>query len=410
MKMTDIGIGNLKLKAQRYEAWEDGRSGFGLRVAPSGRKTFIYMFWRHGKARRMTLGKYGARDDGGISLAEARIKYAEAKKALHDGDDPAADKVEHNRAERTAETVTELVELYLEKWSRPRKRSASEDERILYKDVTPAWGKRRAKDIKRKDVIALLDSIVERGAPIQANRTLACVRRMFNWAVKRDLLDASPCVQIERPAKENQRDRALSDEEVKTFWHGLEKAEMTETIRLALKLQLVTGQRKGEILTAEWSEIDTEGKVWTVPAEKAKNNMQHAVPLTPLALEILGTLKRDNGESDLLFESPRKKGWPVTGQSVDHAVRNNRALIGVDNVTPHDLRRTVATRLAALGTNRLVLSKILNHMDRSVTGRYDTHHYLPEKRAALERWAVHLERVISGETAPSNVVELKPRA
>ena len=405
MKMTNIGIRNLKPKAQRYEAWEDGRTGFGVRVSPKGRKTFVYFYWRDNKARRMTLGVYGD-----ITLAEARVMYAKAKKDLSEGHDPGAEMVDHRQAERDAETVAELAELYLEKWSRPRKRSAAEDERILSKDVTPAWGKRKAKDITRRDVIALLDRIVERGAPIQANRTLACVRRMFNWAIERDLLGASPCVQIKAPAKETQRDRALSDEEVKTFWHGLEKAEMTETIRLALKLQLVTGQRKGEILAAEWSEIDTESKVWTVPAAKAKNNMQHAVPLTPLALEILGTIKRDNGESDLLFPSPRKKGWPVTGQSVDHAVRNNRQLIGVDDVTPHDLRRTVATRLAALGTDRFVLSKILNHRDQTVTGRYDTHHYLNEKRSALERWGAHLERVISGKTAPSNIIELQREA
>lgn len=363
------------------------------------------MFWLHDRARRLTLGRYGS-----ISLAEARVKYTEAKKAVEDGRDPAADKVEHNRAERDAETVAELVELYLAKWARPRKRSAHEDERILYKDVVPIWGKRRAKDIRRRDVIALLDAIVERGAPIQANRTLACVRKMFNWAVKRDLLDASPSVQIDRPADENIRDRALSDEEVKTFWNGLEKGAMTASIRLALKLQLVTGQRRGEILSAEWSEIDIEDKVWTIPAEKAKNNLLHAVPLSPLALKILGTIKRDGGESGLVFPSPRKKDCPITGRAVTNAVRHNLHLIGVFDVTPHDLRRTAATQLSKLGTSRVVLSQILNHMDKSVTARYDTHRYLPEKRAALDRWAAHLEAVISGEATPSNVVELKPSA
>ncbi len=401
MKMTNIGIRNLKPKDQRYEAWEKGGTGFGVRVSPSGRKTFIYFYWRDNKARRMTLGVYGD-----VTLAEARMKYAKAKKDLSEGHDPGAEMVDHRQAERDAETVAELAELYLEKWSRPRKRSAAEDERILSQDVTPAWGKRKAKDITRRDVIALLDRIVERGAPIQANRTLACVRRMFNWAVERDLIGASPCVQIKAPAIENRRDRALSDSEVATFWHGLAKAKMTETIRLALKFQLATGQRKGEILSAEWSEIDRNNALWTIPGEKTKNNIQHAVPLTSLALDLLKDIEAKSNDSPFLFPSPRTDR-PITGQSVDHAVRNNRDLIGVGDVSPHDLRRTVATRLAALGINRLVLSKILNHVDRSVTGRYDTHLYVEEKKTALERWGRHLERVITGEGTPSNVVELQ---
>lgn len=400
MRMTDAGIRNLKGKAQRYECWEDGRTGFGVRVAPSGRKTFVYMYWKDGKARRMTLGVYG-----NITLAGARVKYAQAKKALEEGRDPAGETVEQRRAERAAETVTELVDAYMDKWARPRKRSAGEDERILRKEVVTAWGRRKAKDIKRKDIIALLDKIVDRGAGIQANRTLACVRRMFNWACERDLLDASPCTRIKAPAPENTRDRALNDEEIRTFWHGLESAQMSETIRLALKFQLVTAQRKGEIVNAEWHEIDLDNALWVIPASRAKNGVQHAVPLSPLALDTLAAIEANAPESACLFPSPRGD-HPLAGTSVDHALRNNRELIGVDDVTPHDSRRTAATRMAGLGVDRLVLSKVLNHVDRSVTGRYDTHHYIDEKRAALERWGRRLEEIITDKTAPSKVVEL----
>ena len=130
MRMTDIGISRLKPKAKRYEVWEDGRTGFGVRVSVSGRKTFVYMYWRDGKARRMTLGVYG-NGPGQLSLADAHVKYAEAKKARAEGRDPGSETVETHQAEREAETVADLVELYLEKWARPRKRSAAEDERIL---------------------------------------------------------------------------------------------------------------------------------------------------------------------------------------------------------------------------------------------------------------------------------------
>lgn len=403
MKMKDTTIRNLRPKAQRYERWEDGRTGFGVRVAPSGRKTFVYMFWRDNRARRMTLGIYGQ-----VTLAEAHVKHAEAKKALTEGRDPAAETVQHRKADREAESVADLVELYLSKWARPRKRSAAEDERILCKEVIPAWGKRKARDVTRRDIIALLDGIVDRGAPIQANRTLACVRRMFSWAIERDLLDASPCIRIKAPAPENRRDRSLGDDEIATFWHGLENARMSETIRLALKLQLVTAQRKGEIINAEWDEFDRDNAVWTIPASRAKNNEQHLVPLSPLALGVLDAIEASAPGSAHLFPSPRGD-HPLIGSSVDHALRNNLERIGVNGVTPHDLRRTAATKMAGLGVDRLVLSKVLNHIDRTVTGRYDTFHYADEKRAALERWGRRLEDIVSGARASGKIVELAER-
>ena len=409
MRMTDIGIRKLKPKAQRYEVWEDGRTGLGVRISPKGRKTFVYMFWLNGKARRMTLGTYGD-GAGQLSLADANVKHAEAKKARSEGRDPGSETVEAHQAEREAETVGDLIDLYLAKWARPRKRSAGEDERILHKEIVPHWGARKAKDIRRRDIIALLDGIVDRGAPIQANRTLACVRRMFSWAIERDMLDASPCVQIKAPAPENRRDRALNDAELATFWHGLDDARMTDTIRLALKLQLVTAQRKGEVIAAEWSEFDRDNRLWTIPAVKAKNGVQHVVPLSPLALGVLDAIEANRPEPDaepsrLLFPSPRGDK-PILGQSVDHALRGNRTKIGVDDLTPHDLRRTAATAMAALGVDRMALARVLNHVDRSVTGRYDTYHYADEKRAALERWGRKLEEIVSGRDAPSKVVEL----
>ena len=415
MRMTDVGIRKLRPKPQRYDVWEDGRTGLGVRVAPSGRKVFIYMFWLNGKARRMTLGVYG-QGANQLTLAAARVKHAEAKKAVSEGRDPAADTVAERRAIREAETVGDLIDLYLEKWARPRKRSAAEDERILEREVRPAWGTRKARDVRRRDIIDLLDAIVDRGAPIQANRTLACIRRAFNWAVERDYLDATPCVRIKAPAPENRRDRTLSDSEVSTFWRGLDNARMTETVRLALKLQLVTAQRKGEVISAEWSEINRDDGLWTIPANKAKNGVQHVVPLSPLALELLDAIEANVTPPDdteptpaHLFPSPRG-GRPVTPEAVNHALRNNRDVIDIENMVPHDLRRTAATQMAALGVDRTVLSRVLNHVDRSVTGRYDTHAYIPEKRAALELWARKLEAIVAGAPpAGDKVVELAER-
>ncbi len=433
MRLTDKGIAALKPKAERYEVWEDGRTGLGVRVSPKGRKSWIFMYRFDGKARRMTLGTYPA-----LSLANARVKHAQAKETLEQGDDPGTLHVEKRRAERTAETVNDLAVEYLEKWARPRKRSAAEDERILNKDVLPAWGKRKARDIRRRDVILLLDGIVERGAPIAANRTLGIIRRMFNFAVARDLLDATPVAMVKAPAKENQRDRVLSAGEIRTLWNGLDNAAMTLPIKLVLKLQLVTAQRKGEIIGAALSEFDLEEKAWIIPAERAKNGVAHKVPLSPMALGLIeearALVNEDTSrrraqlspdtplpEPKWLFPSPRGDAH-IAPRAVNHAFWracmppekrpkaarfSKTPAIGLTNVVPHDLRRTAASGMTALGINRLVVSKILNHVENSVTAIYDRHGYDAEKRHALEAWAAHLEGILSGKAkAADNVVEL----
>ena len=425
MKLTDRTIKGLKPKTERYEVWEDGRTGLGVRVSPAGRKSWIYMYRFDGKPRRMTLGTYPA-----LGLASARVKHAQAKETLERGQDPGALHVQKRRSDRQAETVLNLVDEYLEKWARPRKRSADEDERILNKDVIPAWGKRKAKSITRRDVILLLDKIVDRGSPIQANRTLAVVRKMFNFAISRDIVDATPVAMVRAPAKENQRDRILSANEIRTFWHGLAGAPMTPAVRLALKLELATAQRKGELVGAALSEFDFDEGVWTIPAGRAKNGIAHRVPLSPLTLELIEEARAvarqaeidrakklpgvEPREPEWLFPSPRGN-HPIESKAVNYALR--RALegtkedggpaINLKNLTPHDLRRTAASNMAALGINRLVIGKILNHVETNVTAIYDRHGYDAEKRHALEAWASHLEDILADKsTAADNIVRL----
>jgi integrase len=416
MKFTDRSIAALKTKPERYEVWEDGRTGLGVRVSPKGRKSWVFMYRFGGKARRMGLGTYPA-----VGLASAHVMHAQAKELLNRGVDPGAQQIERKRAERDAETVNDLAEEYLEKWARPRKRSAGEDERIIRKDVLPAWGKKKARDIRRRDVILLLDTIMERGAPIAANRTLGVIRRLFNFGVSRDLLDATPVAMVKAPAKETPRERVLSPEELRIFWNDLEKGPISSGICLALKLQLVTAQRKGEIIGAAQSEFDLdEEMVWTIPPERAKNGKTHRVPLSPLAVSLIKNAQALADESEWLFPSPR--GFvPVAGQAVNQAL--NRALmpptkrpkaaklarkpaVRLSGVTPHDLRRTAASQMAGLGISRLIISKILNHIETNVTAIYDQYGYDNEKRHALDTWAAHLESVVSGKPAASNVVSL----
>jgi integrase len=399
MKLTDMLLRNLKPQTQRYLVWGD--HGLGVRVSPKGRKSFVYSYRHEGRARFLTLGEYPR-----MTLADAHKAHAEAMKNLEQGIDPGAVTVAERKENREAPTVAALAEEYMEKWAKPRKRSWREDGRILKKDVIPEWGRRKAQEITRRDVIRLLDGIVGRGAGIMANRTLAAIRKMFNFAVSRDIVTVSPCLAVRSPAPEQQRDRVLTTDEIRALWHALEGAKMmAEGTKLALKLQLVTAQRKAEIVSARWDEIDLTDKWWTIPPEKAKNKMTHRVPLSPLALELLQAAKNITGNSPWIFPSPQTDRH-ITPEAVDHALRRpSLENIGFTFV-PHDLRRTAASLMTGMGISRLVVSKLLNHVERGVTAVYDRHSYDKEKRQALESWGRKLEEIIGGGDEVSNVIPL----
>jgi len=197
--LTDTKVRNLKTEDKRYIECEEnsyGHGTLGVRVSPTGRKSWVVIYYFEGRRRMMTLGSYPK-----MTVSGAHKAHAEAMGRLEKGEDPGLLKVTDNRQLKAAPTVKELAAEYLEKWAKPRKRSWQEDQRILEKDVLPVWGHKKAQNITRRDVLALLDDIMERGAPIAANRTLAVVRKMFNFAVARDILQTSPCVAVAAPAR-----------------------------------------------------------------------------------------------------------------------------------------------------------------------------------------------------------------
>jgi len=167
----------LKAKDTRYEVREKNGDGFAIRVSTLDEKSWIFFYTFEDRKRRMTFGNYPE-----MSLADAKKKHRKAMTVLENGKDPGHEKIQNEFEARNAATVEALITEYLETHAKPNKRSWKEDERILNKDVKPSWGKRKAADITRRDLIQLLDKIKERGAPIVANRALACVRRMFNFA------------------------------------------------------------------------------------------------------------------------------------------------------------------------------------------------------------------------------------
>ncbi|MFZ5557685.1 MAG: tyrosine-type recombinase/integrase [Pseudomonadota bacterium] len=393
MKFTERAVRALRPAAARYEVFEAGRNGFGIRVSPAGVKSWIFVYRRRGKLNRVTLGRYPK-----MTLAEAHAKHAALRVLLDKDIDPAQEERYAREEALKAPTVLELANHYLERHARPHKRSWAEDERILRKDILPRWGHRKAQDITRREVVALLDDIVDRGAPIAANRTLACIRKMYNFAIGRSILETSPCLAIKAPGKLVTRDRVLSDDEIRTFWTRLNTSSMTRPIQLALLLQLVTAQRKGEVRAARWEDFDLKSGWWTIPAVSSKNGLSHRVPLSPLALAILDEIRHLADASSYLFPS-RGGDRPIVHTAIDHALRLHQAHFGLERFTPHDLRRTAASQMTSLGISRLVVSKVLNHAESGVTAVYDRHSYDAEKREALTRWADNLERLVGSDGA-----------
>jgi integrase len=436
MHLTDPAVKKIKASAGARVDYFDTLlgHGFALRVSgptptsPIGSKSWVQFYRHRGKLKRGTLGTYPA-----LGLGDARDKARDWQIKAKRGVDPAAaEQAIIAASDRPGElTITALVEEYLARWARPKKRSADEDERMLRKDVIPQLGARPVSEVTRRDLVLLLDRIVDRGAPITANRTLAAFRRMFNFAIERGIIETSPCVKVKAPAAERVRERNLAEAEILAFWKALDVAPMEVNLRQALRFLLVIAQRKSEVTGMRWPEMRSRASgeaqradgpftpiewVWALPAERVKNKREHVVPLSLLAIEVL--LEATPSEDGWVFPALRT-GLPYGDQAADHAVRNlfsrrapkvKRApvLEGAERFTPHDLRRTATTRMRDLGVSKDDVKLVLNHIDRSITGRhYDRYEGLREKRRALELWGAYLESLI--RPAPANVVALAAR-
>lgn len=383
VRMNTLWLSRLK-PGQEGDYTDTQAKGLQLRV----RRTemvwcFTYKF--NGKTKRYTIGSYPE-----ISLAEARKLAVELRARVKKGEDPASEA----QIQKSIPSFSTLCREYLEKHA-IHKKSKKEDERIITKELIPKWGELRSDTITKRMVISLLDEIVARGSPIMANRTFALVRKIFNWAVSRDILPFSPCAGIKPPAPEQSRDRWLTDEEIRKVWNVL--PSLSTTAEAVFKILILTGQRVGEVLSMEWQDLDLENSLWTIPPGKTKNGRSHTVPLVQPVVELLVSLQR---KSEWVFPSPKNQNHIA---SLNKTMKRIKDLSGV-YFHIHDLRRTVATGLARLGVPREVIAKILNHSDRSVTAVYERHEYEQEKRHALEKWSNHIMRLAGKQ--PASVITL----
>lgn len=384
--LTKRNIDKMRLRpgeAQR-DVYDSVCHGLVLRIGKK-RKTWFFRYRVAGRrnAQPFKLGVYSD------ELDTKRARQA-SELIRGEGGDPA----DERRRLRVAETVKDLAELYLARHAAEHKKasSAHEDEKMFSCDVLPAWGSRKASEIKRSDVIALLDEIVARGAKVKANRVRALLSKLFNFAVERALLESSPVQGIPRRAQERPRERSLSDGEIRVLWQALNYFP-SEKIADAYRLMLLTAQREGEVLRMAWSEIDLESGWWTLPAERSKTNQMHRIPLTGTALEILNRRKDEAGESLYVFPGNRVK------QPLRYIGKRHAEVVKACGFAfqPRDLRRTGGTRVASTGVGRFIVARLLGHADRAITSVYDKYSYDDEKRAALERWDFRLKEIIAGD-------------
>lgn len=406
MKFTDSIIRNLKTD-KRMEDITEGE-GFGVRIYGTGGKIFYFIYKFDGKRRFFNLGAYDPKfetvgPDGKKigSLAYHRQKYIEARNKLHKGIDPLLEKDTAKAERKRTPFVSDFVDEFIEKYAKEHNRGWKEIERALKSEIVPRWGKRKLTDIKRRDLVLVLDEIAERGSPVMANRVMAYTRKMFSWAVsERAVLELNPFLMMSRPNKETTRERALSETEIKKFWNNLDDCKMSDQIKRALKLILLLGQRPGEIIGMHRSELD--GDWWEIPAARSKNKQSHRVYLTRTAKQLIGDAE------GYIFESPANPGQPYEVRTMTHDIKKNLPhtpeskavdILKIKHFTPHDIRRTAATRWAEMGVSGDMIDRLQNHTTKEKQGVghiYNRYSYAKEKQAALEQWERKLLSIVTG--------------
>jgi integrase len=400
--------------AKRLEIPDGGLGGLYLVIQPGGAKSWAVRYRAGGKPRKLTLGNHPR-----LGLAEARSAAREALRAASEGGDPAGEKQAARAAAKTAPkdgepdpaTFKALVADFIRRHA-SKNRSAAQTERIMRVEVLPAWGDRRSDSITRGEVIELLDRIVDRGAPTMANRTLAAVRKAFNWAVARGALATSPCQGVKMPTEETARDRTLTDDELRWLWAAT--GRMGAPFGPLFRVMLIAGQREGEV--AGMAEAEIDGATWTLAPERTKNGRRHIVHMAEAALAEIARVPRIKGEMRYIFTTTGEapvSGWGRAKQRLDTLMLaearreageagRDAAAVTIPAWRLHDLRRTAASGMARAGARIEVVEKVLNHVSGSfagVAGVYQRHEYRDEGRAALEAWASLLMRIVGVKPA-----------
>ena len=396
--LTDTALKNLKPKEKAYKVAD--RDGMYVHVTTSGSITFRYDYRLNGRRETLTIGKYGP---SGLSLARAREKCLDARRAVADGLSPAQEKQREKRRVLEAKSFSEFGERWFKE--APMADSTRAMRRSIFeRDLLPAFRNRLLSEITPDDLRALCAKIKGRGAPATAIHVRDILKQIYGFAILHGEKIRNPADEV-GPASIATfvaKDRALSPTEIRIMLKQLEHVPTLPTIRLGLKLILLTMVRKSELQDATWDEVDFENAVWSIPKERMKRSKAHNVYLSEQCLDILIALKTCAGSSRFLLPSRYDADAPMSRATFNRittavAVRAKKEGLPLEPFTVHDLRRTGSTLLNELGFNRDWIEKALAHEDsRSSRGVYNKAEYEPQRRHMLQEWADMVDAWVDG--------------
>lgn len=412
MAFQDGDFKSLEPKTKRYEKSDDLVPGLRMAVHPSGGKSWVLRFWFGQKKQALSLGRYPE-----VSLADARAAAKLARADVVQGRNPAREKIEaRQKADSEAAAAFDKVFALYERKHINRKLKAStaaEAKRLFKATIKPALAKKKLPEITSEHINDLLDDLVDSGSPVAANRTLAALRHFFNFAVARNFVAVSPVNGIERPTKETPRDRRLTDQEIRWLWLACEAAK-TRLLKKEKSLHsptgaipqllLLTGARRNEVCAMTDGEVNKTASLWTIPGIRTKNGRAHEVHLTSTALGVLNAVPRVKNPAKFVFCTNGQtsiSGFSRLKNTIDRLMLEVARKEDPDAVIPawrvHDLRRTMASGMAALGVALPVIERCLNHVSGSfggIVGVYQQHEYTAEKKAAFELWSDHIIAIV----------------
>ena len=409
--LTDAALRNLKPKSKIYKASD--RDGMYVTVSPGGTVTFRYDYRLNGRRETLTLGRYGP---GGISLAMARELLLDARKAVLKGTSPALEKQREKRRVVAIKTFGAAMETWLAN-ARLADSTRAMRKHIIDRDILPVFKNRLLTEIQAEDLRALCNKVKERGAPATAVQIRDIVKQVYVYAIAHGEKVDNPANSVGAASIATfvPKDRALSPLEIRLFVQQMESVATYPTIKLALRLILLTLVRKSELIQATWDEVDFESKTWTIPKQRMKGRNPHVVYLSSQALDIFVTLHACAAGSRFVFPSrydAERCMSNVTLNRVTQLVAEAAKTKGLplQPFTVHDLRRTGSTLLNEIGFNRDWIEKCLAHEDgRSSRSVYNKAEYAEQRRHMLQEWANLVDAWGDGQTyvpklLPKNVV------
>ncbi len=403
---TDQKVRGLPIpaKPQQLDYFDSKERGLGVRVSYGGRKSFFVMYSNaKGKRQRLGLGEYGRLDDGKLSLAEARKRSRAQLGEVAQGRDPATGA----RAARAAPTVQDLARDFIDMQRRQGRKSAERQEQALARDVLPALGARRARDVTRADVKKIMVEITERGAPVLANRVQEIIRALFVDAIEEEVygLENNPADRLGRHRNpEHGRDRWLTSEEIGAYWTALDAEPPAPAA--ALRLCLLTAQRQQNVLGMRLDQLALDDRLWIVPARETKTGKGYKVPLSTAAVGIIeariAEVAGAAAPGAIAWLFPKRGGEGPAGLSfVRWAHHRACEIAGIADYRPHDHRHTFATHAEQMGISRLIWDGIMGHAQNGMADLYSGHDFADQRLACIEKWGDRITATLS-----DNVVDL----